>query len=204
MASAGTHTVSVKGGDMPMVRGYFNPTASPGDDSSKILVGVDSGANLPVLAAKTWTQYQKVIKANSPKLRMYKLSPGQEMSGFCGQGSPMRAVLHNLCLRIGYCNVVTDAVIMDDCPQPLVLGTSFWWIYDCNLEGRRKQLSMLVPKGEFLLGHCPPDILADRPEFASDPDRVVTRQFLRDDDNTFSFTTRNFKLRGTEVAELVL
>ena len=135
---------------------------------------------------------------------MFRLAPGQNMGGFCGQTAPMRAVLQNLRIRLGHCNVQTDAVIMDNSPYPLVLGTAFWWIYDCNLEGRRKQLSMVVPKGDFLLPHCPPDVLATRPEFAADPERVVTRQWLKASDDMFSFATRNFKLRGDEVAELVL
>jgi len=189
---------------MPLARGYLDPHAKPGDDSSKILVTLDSGANLPVLSTDTWRKHAATIRKCSPRLRMFTLAPGQNMGGFCGQGAPMRAVLQNMRIRLGHCNVQTDAVIMDHSPYPLVLGTAFWWIYDCNLEGRRKQLSMVVPRGDFLLPHCPPDVLAARPEFATDPDRVVTRQWLKSSEDMFSFSTRNFKLRGDEVAELVL
>ena len=189
---------------MPLARGYLDPHAKPGDQTSKILVTMDSGANLPVLAAQVWRDHEATIRRCSPSLRIYRLSPGQHMGGFCGEGAPMRAILRGLCIRIGYCKVVTDVVVMDSSPYPLVLGTAFWWVYDCNLEGRKKTLSMLVPQGEFLQQHCPPSILADRPEFGKDPERVVTRQFLRASEDQFSFSTRNYKLRGEEVAELTL
>ena len=91
---------------------------------------------------------------------------------------------------------------MDNTPHPVVLGIAFWWVYDCNLEGRNKTLSMVVPPGTLLLQHCPQRVLTARPDIADNPLAVTTRQFLRDSEDMFCFETRIFQLRGDEVPEL--
>lgn len=193
----------IKGSDMPLIRVHLCPGTGIAADRSAIMAGLDTGANIGVMSLDTWRTHESSLRRNSPLLKVTALSKDQTMQGFSGERTTILLALKDITFRVGFCKVTTDMVVMATTPHPMVLGMCFWWVYDLNLEGRSRRLSMLVPKGHLLLQHAPHDLIARRPELAEKPLEYPTRQYMTSDykpEDIFRLTTRTFKLRADRAA----
>jgi hypothetical protein len=106
--------------------------------------------------------------------------------------------------RIGYLSAKFDVIVMEEAPLPVVLGGSFFWIYDLDMRGRDKSLSMLVPKGRAIWALMPPDKRERYPEARLTPDLVQMRQVFTDEGATegdYRFPTKNFSIRCESAAK---
>ena len=193
-----TATFAIRGSDMPLLKIHLCPGTGTEADRSMIMAGLDTGANIGVISKQAWTTHETSLRRHSPLLKTTRLASDQTMQGFAGDHSTILMALQNVTFRVGFCKVTTDLVVMEKTPHPVVLGMAFWWVYDLNLEGRKRRLSMLVPKGDFILQHAPPDLLLQRPELADRPLEFMTRQFMTSDykpKDLFRLPLRTFQLR---------